>query len=530
MPFFRRAYLFLLLLRLWFAISPSYLHPDENFQGPEVIAGQIFSYPVKLTWEFTSDNPIRSVFPLWPIYGLPMLLLRWLWIGNGNDGEIPPIAVFFALRLLMLTLSFVLEDWAIHELVESPRHRKVAVMLVASSYVTWTYQTHTFSNSIETLAVAWSLVLIQRIVAAKNHSSVLPCGILAFVVVFGVFNRITFPAFLFIPSLRLLPHFMRKPLSLISMILFGGLATFIAISLDTNFYASGGPITWSYLFSHPTITPFNNLYYNLATENLALHGLHPWYQHSLINLPQLLGPATLLLFLQPLASLRLYSAISGIVVLSFFKHQEARFLLPTIPLILSSVKLPKHRIPLRIWGGLWIAFNISLGLLMGVYHQGGVVPTQVFLSKQLDATHAIWWKTYSPPIWLLNGKNGVLATHDLMGMKAELMLEEVIKLATCLPKSEEELTEATYLIAPTSATFLDKYTANQTDLYFVEMWRYKNHLNLDDMDFGDDGFWSTITRVIGRRGIAAWRVTVDCPEEKKDVDKRGDISENEASN
>jgi phosphatidylinositol glycan class Z len=101
-----------------------------------------------------------------------MLLLRWLWIGNGNDGEIPPMAVFWALRVLMLTLSFVLEDWAIYELVESPRHRKVAVMLVASSYVTWTYQTHTFSNSIETLAVAWSLVLIQRIVeneVGKKH-------------------------------------------------------------------------------------------------------------------------------------------------------------------------------------------------------------------------------------------------------------------------------------------------------------------------------------------------------------------------
>ncbi|KAB8300190.1 hypothetical protein EYC80_000415 [Monilinia laxa] len=512
MPFFRRAYLLVLLLRLWFAISPSYLHPDENFQGPEVIAGQIFSYPVKLTWEFTSDNPIRSVFPLWPIYGLPMLLLlRWLWIGNGNDGEIPPIA-----------------DWAIYELVESPKHRKVAVMLVASSYVTWTYQTHTFSNSIETLAVAWSLVLIQRIVAAKKHSSVLPCGILAFVVVFGIFNRITFPAFLFIPGLRLLPHFKRKPLSLISMILFGGLATFIAICLDTNFYANG-PVTWSHLFTHPTITPFNNLNYNLATENLALHGLHPWYQHSLINLPQLLGPATLLLFLQPLASLRLYSAISGIVVLSFFKHQEARFLLPTIPLILSSVKLPKNRIALRIWGALWIVFNLLLGLLMGVYHQGGVVPTQVFLSKQLDATHAIWWKTYSPPIWLLNGKNEVLATHDLMGMQAERMLEEVIKMATCLPKSGEEFTEATYLIAPTSATFLDKYTANQTNLYFEEMWRYRNHFNLDDMDFGDDGFWNTITRIIGRRGIAAWRVTVDCPGGEKDMDKLGGISENETS-
>lgn len=36
----RRTYLLLLLVRLWFALSPSYLHPDENFQGPEVIAGE----------------------------------------------------------------------------------------------------------------------------------------------------------------------------------------------------------------------------------------------------------------------------------------------------------------------------------------------------------------------------------------------------------------------------------------------------------------------------------------------------------
>lgn len=246
----RRVYLLLVLVRLWFALSPSYLHPDENFQGPEVIAGkesfdfsvsplsvqafcmfsisrlwvacffsgceesslpklhlgdaaaraatasrscfplsckpprprqlhtnfppgQIFSYPVRHTWEFTSDNPIRSVFPLWPVYGLPMLLLQWLWIGNGQSGEMPPIAVFWTLRVLMFVISFVLEDWAIHELIQSPRHRRVAVLLVASSYVTWTYQTHTFSNSIETLIVAWSMVLIQRIVDAPVSGSVL---------------------------------------------------------------------------------------------------------------------------------------------------------------------------------------------------------------------------------------------------------------------------------------------------------------------------------------------------------------------
>jgi hypothetical protein len=36
-----RIYLLLLAVRFYFAISPSYIHPDENFQGPEVIAGKL---------------------------------------------------------------------------------------------------------------------------------------------------------------------------------------------------------------------------------------------------------------------------------------------------------------------------------------------------------------------------------------------------------------------------------------------------------------------------------------------------------
>lgn len=36
----RRTYLLLLVIRVYFAISPSYIHPDEIFQGPEVIAGE----------------------------------------------------------------------------------------------------------------------------------------------------------------------------------------------------------------------------------------------------------------------------------------------------------------------------------------------------------------------------------------------------------------------------------------------------------------------------------------------------------
>ena len=215
----RRTYLLLILVRLYFALSPSYIHPDENFQGPEVIAGKftvslrllkrgqvtveymfaislvgacmncaprvtpvtsegsasltinnrlgkIFSFPHHLTWEFTSSEPIRSVFPLWPVYGLPMVILRWVWTETGKE-EVAPRIVYYTLRALMFILSFVLEDWAIHELVPSPQQRTAAVVFVASSYVTWTYQTHTFSNSIETLIVLWSLVLIQRILANR---------------------------------------------------------------------------------------------------------------------------------------------------------------------------------------------------------------------------------------------------------------------------------------------------------------------------------------------------------------------------
>jgi GPI mannosyltransferase 4 len=80
---------------------------------------------------------------------------------------------------------------------------------------------------LETLLVAWSLVLIQRIgngkvsffiiesrmlsdANCKKRSAVLESGGLGCLIVFGIFNRITFPAFLVIPGLQLIPHFIRK--------------------------------------------------------------------------------------------------------------------------------------------------------------------------------------------------------------------------------------------------------------------------------------------------------------------------------
>ena len=95
-----------------------------------------------------------------------MLMLKWIWTED-TEGIVSPEAIYYALRVVMFILSFTLEDWAIHELVHAPVYRKQAMVLVASSYVTWTFQSHTFSNSVETLLVCWSLVLIERILREK---------------------------------------------------------------------------------------------------------------------------------------------------------------------------------------------------------------------------------------------------------------------------------------------------------------------------------------------------------------------------
>ncbi|KAE8382091.1 Alg9-like mannosyltransferase family-domain-containing protein [Aspergillus bertholletiae] len=530
----RRTYLLLLVIRVYFALSPSYLHPDENFQGPEVFAGRVLSYPSKLPWEFTVDKPIRSVFPLWPTYDLPISLLKWFYAETGAPTPPPPQFIYYVLRGVMFLLSFVLEDWAVYELVPFARHRRATVVLVASSYVTWTYQTHTFSNSLETLLVAWGLVLIRRIVENRRRSSVFSCAVLAFIAVAGVFNRITFPAFLAIPGLQLLPHFRRKPGSLFSFVGFGIFFFGVAVLVDTAFYRPSASL-WDALRS-PIITPVNNLLYNSNSSNLALHGLHPYYQHILVNLPQLLGPAYVMMAIPLwrlraippwLKNARAVSALSATIILSIFPHQEPRFLIPCVPLLLSCFRVSKSRLFLATW----MIFNAALGFLMGVYHQGGVIPAQIAMPSIVSASGVessdvfpgggpgisatvIWWKTYSPPLWLLGTNNNssiYIETQDLMGVPGPDLINELEKLLLPCNFDEPKQADSVFVVAPKSAAFLDRYTSLSSPssvssaLELQELWSYGKHINLDDLDFGTDGVYSTLRRVIGRRGLAVWR-------------------------
>jgi len=152
---------------------------------------------------------------------------------------------------------------------------------------------------------------------------------------------------------------------------------------------------------------------------------------------------------------------------------------------------------------------------MGVYHQGGIVPVQMNIAKTNETvSNAFWWKTYSPPTWLLNGKNEELKTVDLMGCPAEQMIEKVKEaLPPCRTRKPPKADRGSvYVVAPRSAHALIPYQSpnNSKDVSLEEVWSYRQHLNLDDMDFADDGIWNTISRVVGDRGLVVWRATRNC--------------------
>lgn len=353
----------------------------------------------------------------------------------------------------------------------------------------------------------------------------------------------------------------------------------MAIATDTAFY-TGPSATTSFralfqaVHDAPIITPINNLLYNTKASNLKAHGLHPHYQHLLVNLPQLLGPALLLLVPFPpkfadfnidrmLSNTRLTAAVTGSVILSVIPHQEPRFLLPVIPLVLTCISVPESPIWRRRFWIVWALFNSIMALLMGVYHQGGVTSAQLNMTNTIQTSlvntqssaksiEVYWWKTYPPSLYMLGppttnpltNETITISTFPLLGTNtshlhytilkdlpacdgADDLLSRISNAITGSPEYPEVL-----LVAPLSAwrftrgeivppvanfTFLftipDTVSKNENDheaLRLTHLETYRKHLNLDDMDFGDDGVLPTLRRVVGRRGLGVWKVQREC--------------------
>ena len=159
------------------------------------------------------------------------------------------------------------------------------------------------------------------------------------------------------------------------------------------------------------------------------------------------------------------------------------------------------------------------GILMGVYHQGGIIAAQIWLAQQGKRAaeglplqggmnQVLWWKTYSPPIYLLGPSQ--INTTDLMGISFPELQRQVqgalgqdchvgIKLGLVAPSSSSDI-EAWRAQGETSGVRLE------------ELWSWQQHVNLDDMDFENEGVWKTLKRVVGRRGLVVWGVKRVCAE------------------
>ncbi|KZT71263.1 glycosyltransferase family 22 protein [Daedalea quercina L-15889] len=519
----KHVYIALLVLRLCFALGgPGYIHPDEHFQNGEIISARqlgVFNAP---TWEWDPKFACRSIIPPAISTGIPYtMVLRLIW---WEPDDARPYTMFLVERLAFFFASLVL-DRSIYKLVPNRAERMPALILLSSSYVMHTFQIRPFSNAIEAILVAASLRASKSLVHDDwNWTLAFSPDLVSLAVftVLGVFTRPTFLAFalpILLQAFMWTVHraseistgkpsiaFAKAWLRLIGMPL--AVASLYAMSItfiDTLFFRGN-------LYGL-TLTPLNWLKYNMSSSNLAEHGVHPRWLHLLVNLPLVVGPGLLYhgiraareLWKQPAApvlleksrqqtsqtrqpvvwKMPLYVIISSVGILSAFRHQEPRFL---VPLLVPFISLISQGAQIRCLGKsfwvTWFLSNAVLATIFGVLHQGGVVPSLISLHNDLGAlkretptefngtlASVVYWKTYMPPWHLLavsaqDVASGKYVLSDLKGVPTVKMLEHIVSTSA----------QETFIVTPLHA--LNDVPKEQRAC-FEQKERIFPHLDLD---------------------------------------------------
>ncbi|ODV95773.1 hypothetical protein PACTADRAFT_75001 [Pachysolen tannophilus NRRL Y-2460] len=577
----RNIYILSVPARFFFALQPSYLHPDEHFQNFEVLTNSLLKYNTNVPWEFWEDSPARSVLPLLIHYGPVLGLIRFFKL------DVDPIIIYYIHRFIFCFISWIVTDWCIYRIMPTKQERIKTIYFNSVNYISLCYQSHCFSNSVETWYLLLTLVIIEnfrntlevfdkannehkKILISQNLKQSIYLGVL---IAIGLLNRITFLSWLIFPSIFLLKFWFT--ISLKSFIItFSSFSLTILIGIATDiwwfnkdnivyeliipnlheFYTS---FNYLYLinilrklveFSIPdytnqraSIIPIvNNFAYNLNKDNLIKHGLHSKFNHILTNIPLIFGPSLILIIFQKsyLRTTPFLSLISGLSFLSLIPHQELRFLMPLVPLGCACINLyisnkdkqeNTNFFNLKANFIKWILkatifFNLIMSILMGIFHQGGVIPTLEFLHNNKNNIISVYWRTYNPPSWLLGdetlkiyqnfsdlGENRSQKLYefidnissssiennyliDSMGIDSEAIIKSLQKL---LVKGN---TNDIIFVAPI-ASFNNHFKDNNHGLNFTQEFSSILHYDFDHFDeFEEYGYKVFIP------GIGAWKV------------------------
>ncbi|XP_076807703.1 GPI alpha-1,2-mannosyltransferase 4-like [Clavelina lepadiformis] len=536
---FKVIWLHLAVLRFMLCILPQtgYIFPDEFFQSPEIAAGDVFGYMNHLTWEWNAAKPARTI--IFPVIssGIPFLFLKFLKLSFGF--LITPYLLLLAPRLWMTLLSFIL-DYCIYQI--ALRHytdralAHTSVFIFASSYTVWVYCTRTFSNATELMFVA--ILLNYCVIPSVNRCRLLRQSIeqyryttaklIGAILVSGFFIRTSFVAFAVIPTLYwIFPDFIRENLvQSFYRCMCNAMLLFMPVLITCFFFACCDcmyfqPDKFSQLavilqnldinsfvrwMAEIPWTPINIMQYNLKNSNLEKHGLHPWYLHTLVNLPMLFGPLLLVFLRSCLLSVRsdkdqkikedkyqlsllVGTFLCGLVLLSCIPHQEPRYILPLIvPLCVVSAKAVHPFQMHKLLTSLWLCFNIVAFIAFGIIHQGGMLPCMEHLHSVVK-THSemnpsggnhtlniYFYKTYMPPVhllaWPANNPNLLVNVVDLAGQDLNV-LEKVIN-------SSVGVTENNYLVYPASLP-CDQHAKLQKSYHLELYFRFFPHLSGENL-------------------------------------------------
>nr|XP_002125899.1 GPI mannosyltransferase 4-like isoform X1 [Ciona intestinalis]XP_009862198.1 GPI mannosyltransferase 4-like isoform X2 [Ciona intestinalis] len=443
-------------LRYMLCILPQtgYIFPDEFFQSPEIMAGDILDIASFKTWEWNDSQPARTIiFPLISS-GIPYLVLKYLAGIFGHQNVITPYTMLLAPRLWMTTLSFIVDALIYRLAVKcyngNAVNANVAVNLFATSYVCFAYCTRTFSNSVDLIFLAILLNLVAEPIGKEhNVKNLLDINIKGYFIATIIFTSFhirpssmsfaAFPVIMWVfqnVSLSnnkavfksIIDTFLRVfslyPAALVCSVTF---AVCDGLYFDQNAVMR---FPWDNLnienliiwFKSLPSTSLNNLKYNLNSSMLEQHGVHPLYTHSLVNMQLLFGPLTVLMLKsiystitgahgnKKLLYLLIGTLFSTVFILSLIPHQEPRFILSvTVPIVILCAPYFHPLKERKALVSLWLLFNMAGFAFFGVIHQGGVLPAVEYIHSVAKAhqettgnngVQFVFYKTYMPPYHL----------------------------------------------------------------------------------------------------------------------------------
>lgn len=377
-------------------VTNSYIHPDEHYQSLEPLIkylneGLLNNSNGAITWEYLpvkngTENPIRSITILRMYYEL---VLKWL-LRAFKRHSISLLNLMQLLKLYNLGLFaviFVKFNNVFNK--KSSVNINKSLFYMFTSYTVLTYQVRFFSNSIETLLLMLCLIFIKK----EKYF------LLSIFIAIGTHNRITFCSWLLLPGIVVIYKelvmkrnyrtvLLKLPVPMI-------LTSYLIFRADAKVFGS-------------VYTPLQNIIYNRSLDNLSKHGIHSIFTHVFINIPVLLGPLLLLLIFHAkklnVSNLPLLSAISGVAVHSLIPHQEARFLLPAVPLLIVSCDfrlLTSRKVITKLAVFATVVFNVIMVALMGSFHQSGLITlTNDRATLNLIKENSIgYWHTLMPLHW-----------------------------------------------------------------------------------------------------------------------------------